>query len=80
MFFNIFISYTDNQIEHTLSKFANNVKLSSAIYTIEGRDAIQKCLDWHEKWMHLNIMRFSKANCKVLHLDWDCPRYMYSLG
>jgi len=28
----------------------------------------------------MNLMRFSKAECKVLHLLQDNPRYVYSLG
>ena len=47
---NIFISDTDNEIECTLSKFADETKLSSAVDMAERRAAIQKDFGILKKW------------------------------
>ncbi|PKU43605.1 reverse hypothetical protein [Limosa lapponica baueri] len=64
-------------IYYTLGKCSNDTKLCGVVYMLEGRDAIQKDLDRLKKWICVNLMKFNKAKCKVLHMSYLNPRHKY---
>ncbi|GAB0179535.1 cAMP-dependent protein kinase inhibitor alpha [Grus japonensis] len=67
-------------IECTLSKFADDTKLSGAADSLEGKDAIPRELDKLEELIHANLMKFKKAKCRVLHMGQGNHQYQYRLG
>jgi len=79
--FNIFVGGMDSGIQCTVSRFANDTKLCIAVDTPEGQeDAIQRDLDRLERWDSVNLMKFKKAKCKVLHMGQGNPKHKYRLG
>ena len=64
----------DDGIECTLCRFADDCTAQLGVSTSEGREAIQRDLDRLERWAYENLMRFSKAKCKVLHLHQGDPK------
>ncbi|KAK4829117.1 LOW QUALITY PROTEIN: hypothetical protein QYF61_002155, partial [Mycteria americana] len=74
--FNIFINDVHRGIECNPRKFVDDTKVSGAINTLVGRDAIQRDIDRLEEWACVNLMRFSKLQ----GLGSGKPQYQYRLG
>lgn len=73
MLFNIFVSSMESGLECPLSNFVDS-NPHGAVNMLEGRDTMTRTL---ERWDCVNLLRFSKAKCKVQHLDHSTPRHAY---
>lgn len=68
---NIFINYSDNRSEDTVSKSVYNNKQGEGV---EGRTNLHKAInidvDRVEDWANKHYMSLTKAKYKVLHPGW----------
>jgi len=78
--FNIFLNDTGSELECTLSKFADDTKLSGAADTPEGLDAIPRDPGKLENWACVNLVKFNQTKFKLLHLGRSNPWYQHRLG
>lgn len=78
--FNIFISYPNEEIKFTLSKFADVSKLGGVADRAKGSAAIQQDLNRLESWAESILIDFSKRKCRALHLGRNNCMHQYRLG
>jgi len=78
--FNIFINGLDDGAELSLRRLVDDTKLGGVADMPEGCAAVQSDLNGLEKQADKNLLKFSKWNCKVLHLGRNKLMHQYMLG
>lgn len=56
------------------------VSVNGSIDMVEEGEAIQRGRDRLGSWVHINVAKFSKAKCKVVHLVQGNPKDEYRLS
>lgn len=64
MLFNVLLSLLYNDLQCTLSIFADNIKLGRGVTILEGRAAIQGDINRLEKWAMRKLLQFNKGKRK----------------
>jgi len=77
--FNFFINGLGEDLECTLSKFADDTKLEGVVDTPDGCAAVRRDMDRLESRAEMNLMKINKGKCRVLHLGRNNLMHQYML-
>lgn len=70
----------DSAIECPLSKTGNDIRVSSVVDCLEGRNGIQRFLDKLGIWGGMVVMKVNRTKCKILNLKWSNLSNGYWMG